>query len=135
MPKTLKPQRVPSLQVIVQVDVCVTKKDISCDIRPEMISLLIKGMGGLRGLAVFHRAKLWRRIKAEESFWTLDGTTLTITMTKQGAEWWRCVSEIDGHALIDSTLCKGPDLISEYEGEAADELRQFFDKQLSKPLR
>lgn len=54
---------------------------------------------------------------------------------KSEAQWWRCVSDIEGHPKIDSTLCKGPELISEYEGDAAEELRQFFGKQLANPLR
>lgn len=69
------------VHVTIEVDQGTTKQDVECDIRPERLSLLVKRMGGGRGLKVFHRATLWRRVKAEESMWTLDGLLLTITLS------------------------------------------------------
>eukprot|EP00293_Proteomonas_sulcata_P004063 CAMPEP_0184328222 /NCGR_PEP_ID=MMETSP1049-20130417/143508_1 /TAXON_ID=77928 /ORGANISM="Proteomonas sulcata, Strain CCMP704" /LENGTH=549 /DNA_ID=CAMNT_0026650521 /DNA_START=100 /DNA_END=1751 /DNA_ORIENTATION=- len=110
-----------------------TKQSVVYELSPVDISLSIKQPNTKRRDIIFHAARLWKKVKCEESFWSLeDGRFLTVILQKQFSEWWRCVTDLDGHIKIDSTLCRGFDVLSEYEEGEQKELRQFFDKQLNK---
>jgi len=125
-------------EVVISVEVTRdhTKADVTCEVKPRHVTVEIGARGGMkRALSVFRGARLWGAVKAEESFWTLaGGNALTVTLTKLEAKWWRCVTDMEGHPKIDSTMCRGPDMLSEYEGEAEQEMRQFFSKHLSRPI-
>jgi len=83
---------------------------------------------------IFKGAVIWRRIKADESVWTLEEGLLTLTLRKVESGWWRCVTDLEGHTKIDSTLCRGPDMLEEYEDGDQTELRQFFQRQLTRKI-
>jgi hypothetical protein len=77
---------------------------------------------------------LWRGIKVDDSVWTMEAGLLTLTLRKLESGWWRCVTDLEGHAKIDSTRCRGPDLLSEYDDAEQEEMRRFFDHQLTRRL-
>jgi hypothetical protein len=83
---------------------------------------------------IFKEAVLWRRIKADESVWTMEVGLLTLTLRKVESGWWRCVTDLEGHTKIDSSLCRGPDMLEEYEDGDQNELRKFFERQLTRKI-
>lgn len=125
--------------------------DVACEILPASLSLAVTVDGSSRSSTalfaaasatpgkrrrdvLFKKAPLWRRIKAEESVWTLEEGLVTLTLRKVESGWWRCVVDVEGHTKIDSSLCRGPDMLDEYEGQEELELRQFFQRQLTRRL-
>jgi hypothetical protein len=132
-------QTLNELQVWVVVAKGTTARDISCDIAPTSLSVKVRRTSAAasappRTNTVFHSAQLWRRVKADESLWTLEEGLLTVTLVKVESGWWRCVTDLEGHPKIDSSLCRAPDRLDEYEGGEQEELRQFFQRQLSRRL-
>jgi len=117
------------------------RDDVVCAIGPASLSVAVR-QGGEKAVAkragrpdvIFKGAVIWRRIKADESVWTLEEGLLTLTLRKVESGWWRCVTDLEGHTKIDSTLCRGPDMLEEYEDGDQTELRQFFQRQLTRKI-
>jgi len=134
-------QTLSEVQVWIVVAKGTTARDIVCDIRPTALSVAVHrtsaaaaGAAPPRTNTVFRSAQLWKRVKADESLWTLEQGLLTVTLVKVESGWWRCVTDLVGHPKIDSSLCRAPDRIDEYEGGEQEELRQFFQRQLTRRL-
>jgi len=114
------------------------KDDVACRISAGRLTLRVRA-GDEKGKrhAIFDDTPLWRRVRGDASFWAIsDGREVHITLTKQVSEWWRCVTDNEdgGHKKIDTAKCRGPDMLSDYEGTEQQELRDFFSKQLSRKL-
>jgi len=112
-------------------------QDVSCEISPASLSLVVarrRQSAAARRDPIFGNAALWRRIKADESMWTLEKGLLTLTLRKVESGWWRCVTDGEGHTKIDTSLCRGPDMLADYEDNEQAELRAFFGRQLSRRL-
>lgn len=129
------------VQVWIVVAAGTSKNDIACNISPSSLTVAVCRVGGsdggggrVRRNTIFKDARLWKRVKAEESVWTLEEGLLTLTLRKGEAGWWRCVTDLEGHTKIDSSLCRGPDMLDEYEESEQAQLRQFFHRQLSRGL-
>jgi len=99
---------------------------VECNMAPDSLSLTLRHPDKTR--STFKNASLWQKIKVEDSLWVLEDGVVSLTLRKVEAKWWRCV--VQGGRLIDSTLCRGPELLSEYEGDMEREARQFFGKHL-----
>ena len=112
-------------------------QDIICEISPAHLTVVAcRNRQGARARrdTIFSKAALWRRIKADESLWTLEKGLLTLTLRKVESGWWRCVTDVEGHTKIDTSLCRGPDMLTDYDDGEQAELRDFFDRQLSRRL-
>jgi len=112
-------------------------QDVSCEIAPASLSLVVarrRQNAAPRRDTIFGNDALWRRIKADESMWTLEQGLLTLTLRKVESGWWRCVTDGEGHTKIDTSLCRGPDMLADYEDIEQAELRAFFGRQLSRRL-
>ena len=117
------------------------RHDITCEMGPASLSVAV-WHGGEQAVArragrrdvIFKEAVLWRRIKADESVWTMEVGLLTLTLRKVESGWWRCVTDLEGHTKIDSSLCRGPDMLEEYEDGDQNELRKFFERQLTRKI-
>ena len=91
------------VQVWIVVAKGTRKEDITCEIAPAFLSVAVRKTlptGKVRRDSVFKEARLWRRIKAEESVWTLEQGLLTLTLRKGASGWWRCVTDLEGHTKI-----------------------------------
>ena len=133
------------VQVWIVVARGTTKRDVACDIAPASLSVAVlrpelQGQAAApentkrRRQIIFKCAPLWKRIKVDDSVWTLEEGLLTVMMRKVDTGWWRCVTDMEGHTKIDTSLCRGPDMLNEYDAAEQEELRRFFDRQLSRPL-
>ena len=133
------------VQVWIVVARGTSKRDVACDIAPASLSVAVlrpelQGQAAVpentkgRRQIIFKCAPLWKRIKVDDSVWTLEEGLLTVMMRKVDTGWWRCVTDMEGHTKIDTSLCRGPDMLNEYDAAEQEELRRFFDRQLSRPL-
>eukprot|EP00937_MAST-01D_sp_MAST-1D-sp2_P006867 g6867.t1 len=56
---------------------------------------------GLKGQAPLADGKLWKRVKMDDSFWTLEDGKVVLDLQKEnGMEWWKTV--VQGDAEIDT---------------------------------
>ena len=87
-------QSLDEVLVFTRVPAGVAAAAIACAIAPTRVTL------GLKGAPPFLDESLACAVCARESFWTLDGGELTLTLTKaRKGETWPCV--FAGHGALD----------------------------------
>lgn len=95
-------QTLDDLQIMFDLPPGSRAKDVICDIKTKSIKVVVQSK-------VLLSAPLPKRVKADESYWTLDdsssvvgGKVLSVYLTKEaGMEWWDRVA--DGEPCIDVT--------------------------------
>ncbi|KAJ8446203.1 hypothetical protein Cgig2_015974 [Carnegiea gigantea] len=89
-------QNLQELTVNVPVPFGTKSSSILCDIKKNHLKV------GIKGQPLFIDGELWKTIKPDDSFWSLeDKKAISILLTKQDQlEWWRCL--VKGDPLIDT---------------------------------
>ncbi|KAJ8446201.1 hypothetical protein Cgig2_015972 [Carnegiea gigantea] len=89
-------QNLQELTVNVPVPFGTKSSSIVCDIKKNHLKV------GIKGQPLIIDGELWRTIKPDDSFWSLeDKKAISILLTKQDQlEWWRCL--VKGDPLIDT---------------------------------
>jgi hypothetical protein len=124
-------QTMKTLSIVIEVGVDVCAKDIKIDFAPNSISISIPAR-----LPCAHAwpapMQLWAAVFPHDCTWSLDGRgALEVLLEKQQPSYWRCV--VKGHPVIDSTMCRGPDVLSQLDDEASkSDAMKVFSKMLSR---
>jgi hypothetical protein len=125
-------QTIRTLSVVIDVGMGVKSNDIKIDFAPNSISVVIPATLPCASAWKTAPQQLWASVFPDDCTWSLDGRgSLEILLAKQLPAFWRCV--VVGHPVIDSSLCRGPDNLSNLDDDAAQqEAMKVFSKMLAK---
>lgn len=116
-----------SATVLIQVGLSTRSKDIRISFTCDSIHVSLPS--NLPCACAWRGAqRVWAAIHPDNCTWSLDGAgVLEIFLAKQVPSFWRAV--VVGHPVIDSTLCRGPDLLSHIDDNASrDQAIAAFSK-------
>jgi len=97
------------------------RRDVNCKITPTRLVIGLKSQDKAIVEGLLHQ-----KIKPEESFWQVDGSSIMVELQKVNKmEWWKCV--IKGHPEIDTTKIE-PE--NSKLSDLDDETRQIVEKMM-----
>lgn len=125
-------QTLKTLSIVIDVGPVVGAKDIKIDFAPNTISVNIPTALPCACAWTAAPQQLWSSVFPDDCTWSFDGRgSLDILLSKQQPSYWRCV--VVGHPMIDSSLCKGPDVLSQLDDDASrSEAMNVFSKMFAK---
>lgn len=99
-------QTVTEATVYVDVPEGTSSRDISCEIGPRRLRLVVRGAGTSAGLTndgdVIIDGKMPSAVSREDSMWSLsDGKNIVISLEKAKRNWWQSV--VEGDPEIDTS--------------------------------
>jgi hypothetical protein len=110
----------------------VCSKDIRIVFAPNSIAVCLPASLPCSRAWTAAPQQLFAPVSPHDCTWSLDGQgSLEILLAKQLAAFWRCV--VVGHPVIDSTMCRGPDLLDQLDDDASkNDAVNMFSRMLSR---
>jgi hypothetical protein len=125
-------QTLKSATIIIEVGRGVRANDIRIGFATQSITVCIPANLPCARAWSATPQQLWAPVAPHDCTWSVDGAgTVEVHLAKQRAAYWRCV--VAGHPLIDSTLCRGPDVLSQLDDDGSkNEAIDVFSKMFSR---
>lgn len=125
-------QTLKSATITIEVGRGVSSKDIRIVFATQSITVCIPANLPCARAWSATPQQLWAPVAPLDCTWSFDGAgTVEIHLAKQRAAYWRCV--VAGHPLIDSTLCRGPDVLAQLDDDGSkNEAINVFSKMFSR---
>ena len=101
-----------------KVPVGTVAKDIQCNINSTTIKTTVKNQELLNG-------QLFSKVRSDECIWSLEGTTLSISLEKVQETWWSSVLKSDV-VKIDTTKVDSTKRVSEYDESTQGAIRKIM---------
>jgi hypothetical protein len=125
-------QTLRTLNVAIDIGMGIAAKDIKIHFAPNSISVTLPSALPCACAWIASPQQLWSSVFPEDCTWSLDSQgLLEILLCKQQPSYWRCV--VVGHPMIDSSLCRGPDVLSQLDDDKSkSDAMNMFSKMLAK---
>ncbi|OQR82749.1 nuclear migration protein nudC [Achlya hypogyna] len=122
-------QTLQEAHVSIPVPEGTTSRQVAAEIRSKTLKV------GLKGQPLIVDGELHKRVKVEDSFWTLeDGNRICIYLQKENqVEWWKCI--IQGDAEIDTKKVQPENSkLSDLDGDTRQTVEKMMFDQRQKQM-